>query len=175
MEGVTDAPMRAFLTELGGFSYCVSEFYRISQDVPSSRSFPSHIPELRTDARTRAGTPVQVQLLGGNPERLAAAAINGVEAGARAIDLNFGCPARTVNQHDGGASLLQHPGRIEAIVRAVRSALPREIPVSAKLRLGPGLTNLQFPTGDDSTVHGTPSPWTPVSCAEKFLAFPPAH
>ena len=76
MEGVTDAPMRAFLTELGGFSYCVSEFYRVSQNVPSSRTFPSHIPELRTDARTSAGTPVQVQLLGGDPERLAAAALD---------------------------------------------------------------------------------------------------
>jgi tRNA-dihydrouridine synthase C len=79
---------------------------------------------------------VQVQLLGGDPERLARAAEVAVRAGARAVDLNFGCPARTVNRHDGGAALLRYPDRIRGIVAAVRSAVPREIPVSAKLRLG---------------------------------------
>jgi tRNA-dihydrouridine synthase C len=52
------------------------------------------------------------------------------------VDLNFGCPARTVNRHDGGATLLQYPDRIYEIVAAVRTAVPEQIPVSAKLRLG---------------------------------------
>jgi tRNA-dihydrouridine synthase C len=82
------------------------------------------------------GLPVQVQLLGGNPDRLAEAAVVVHEAGANAIDINFGCPARTVNRHDGGATLLQYPKRIREIVRAIRSALPSHVPVSAKLRLG---------------------------------------
>ena len=59
-----------------------------------------------------------------------------VRAGARGVDLNFGCPARTVNCHDGGATLLKHPERIREIVATVRAAVPRELPVSAKLRLG---------------------------------------
>jgi tRNA-dihydrouridine synthase C len=79
---------------------------------------------------------VQVQLLGGDPDMLARADLFAVEAGARAVDLNFGCPARTVNRHDGGATLLKHPERIHAIVAAVRAAVPLDIPVSAKLRLG---------------------------------------
>jgi tRNA-dihydrouridine synthase C len=52
------------------------------------------------------------------------------------VDLNFGCPAPTVNRHDGGAILLNQPERIRAIIRTVRAALPPRIPVSAKLRLG---------------------------------------
>ena len=52
------------------------------------------------------------------------------------MDLNFGCPARTVNRHDGGATLLQYPDRIRAIVAAVRVAVPANLPVSAKMRLG---------------------------------------
>jgi tRNA-dihydrouridine synthase C len=52
------------------------------------------------------------------------------------VDLNFGCPARTVNRHDGGATLLQYPDRIRDIVRAVRAAVPANLPVSAKMRLG---------------------------------------
>ena len=136
MEGVTDAPMRALLSELGGFTFCVTEFLRVSQGVPGSRAFRAHAPEVAHGCRTPAGLPVQVQLLGGDPDKLALAALSAVQAGANAVDLNFGCPAPTVNRHDGGAVLLNHPDRIRAIVGAVRAALPREIPVSAKLRLG---------------------------------------
>ena len=95
-----------------------------------------HVPELLHGGATAAGLPVQVQLLGGDPEKMARAALVCIEAGATAIDLNFGCPARCVNQHDGGAMLLQHPERLQNIVATVRAAVPAHIPVSAKLRLG---------------------------------------
>ena len=137
MEGVTDAPMRALMTERGGFSFCVSEFIRISQEVPPHRTFRDWVPELSNPGcRTPSGTPVQIQILGGNAEKMAASAIRGVEAGAQAIDINFGCPAPTVNRNDGGASILRYPTRVRDIVQAVRDALPAHIPVSAKLRLG---------------------------------------
>lgn len=136
MEGVTDPPMRAFLSELGGFTFCVTEFVRISQTIPGIRIFRQRVPELQNGSTTPTGLPVQVQLLGGDPARLARAAQVAVWAGARAVDLNFGCPARTINCHDGGATLLRHPDRIHAIVAAVRRAVPLEVPVSAKLRLG---------------------------------------
>jgi tRNA-dihydrouridine synthase C len=99
MEGVTDAAMRALLSELGGFTFCVAEFLRVSQAVPGKRVFQRHVPELLQGGRTPTGLPVQVQLLGGNPNLLAQAALASIAAGARAVDLNFGCPARTVNRH----------------------------------------------------------------------------
>lgn len=136
MEGVADAPMRAFLTQLGGYSYCVGEFVRISNSVPGVQVFWRHVPELTNGSRTAAGVPVQVQILGGDPTNMAESALVAIRAGAQAVDINFGCPARTVNLHDGGASLLQYPARIRAIVAAVRKAVPSHIPVSAKLRLG---------------------------------------
>jgi tRNA-dihydrouridine synthase C len=136
MEGVTDAPMRTVQGEAGAFSYAVSEFLRVSQEVPPAHLFLRHVPELRNGARTETGLPVQVQLLGGDAERLARAAVRALECGANAIDMNFGCPAKTVNRHDGGATLLKYPSRIREIVQAIREALPLEIPVSAKLRLG---------------------------------------
>src|SRR5918994_4396580 len=136
MEGVTDAPMRALQGAAGAFTFAVAEFLRISHTVPRPPAIWAHVPELRTGGRTPTGLPVQVQLLGGDPGRMAEAAGAVHTAGAAAVDLNFGCPARTVNRHDGGAALLRHPGRIRDIVRAVRAALPRHVPVSAKLRLG---------------------------------------
>jgi len=136
MEGVTDAPMRALQGSFGAFSFAVSEFLRVSNSVLPARVFRRWVSELETDAQTATGLPVQVQILGGDPDRMAASAINAVKAGAQAIDINFGCPAPTVNKHDGGASLLRCPERIREIVQSVRSAVPEPIPVSAKLRLG---------------------------------------
>ncbi len=136
MEGVTDAPMRALQGESGAFTYAVSEFLRINQVIPSKSTIYRHVPELRNASLTPTGLPVQVQLLGGHAGRIAESAALAVEMGAKAIDINFGCPARTVNRHDGGATLLKHPKRIREIVSAVRAALPHDVPVSAKLRLG---------------------------------------
>jgi tRNA-dihydrouridine synthase C len=136
MEGVTDAPMRALLTEQGSFLFCVSEFLRVTDQVPPVSVFHRHIPELAHKSHTSSGTPVLVQLLGGNSQRLAESACRAVCLGAKGIDLNFGCPAPTVNRHDGGATLLKFPKRLFEIVSEVRKAVPKEIPVSAKLRLG---------------------------------------
>ncbi|MEY4668546.1 MAG: hypothetical protein RL518_1245 [Pseudomonadota bacterium] len=136
MDGVTDALMRGLLTRRMPFSYCVTEFIRVSGLVPPDKTFLHDVPELRHGSRTQSGAAVQVQLLGGDPERLALSATRAVLLGAAGIDLNFGCPAPTVNKHDGGATLLKFPDRVEAIVAAVRAAVPSHLPVSAKLRLG---------------------------------------
>jgi len=136
MDGVTDALMRDLLTEIAPFTYCVTEFIRVSGVVASDKVFLQDVPELEAGCKTSSGAAIQVQLLGGDPDRLAASAERAVKLGAQGIDLNFGCPAPTVNRHDGGATLLKFPDRIERIVQAVRSAVPLDIPVSAKLRLG---------------------------------------
>ncbi len=188
MEGVTDPPMRALLSRLGGFTFCVTEFLRVSQLVPPAKVFRCHVPELRHGARTAAGTPVQVQLLGGDPGRLAQAAEIAVQAGARAVDLNFGCPARTVNRHDGGATLLRYPDRICAIVAAVRRAVPAEFPVSAKLRLGwddPAAIHVNAERAAEGgaawiTIHGRtkaqgyrrPAYWEPIGEVRERLRIP---
>src|SRR5262245_59472132 len=116
MEGVTDAPMRALQGAAGAFTFAVSEFLRVSQSVPRPNAFHRHVPELRAGGRTPTGMPVQVQLLGGDAGRLADAAGAAHEAGATAVDLNFGCPAPTVNRHDGGATLLKDPRRVRDVV-----------------------------------------------------------
>lgn len=136
MEGVIDAPMRRLLTGLGGFDACVTEFLRLSDGELPEHTYHKHFPELAHGCRTASGTPVILQLLGGDAELLALSAARAVELGATAIDLNFGCPSRFVNRKAGGAALLREPARIHDIVSAVRHALPGEIPVSAKMRLG---------------------------------------
>ncbi len=136
MEGIIDAPMRQLLTALGGYDACVTEFLRLSDGELPARTYHKHFPELARGSRTASGTPVILQLLGSDPELLAVSAIRAVELGAARIDLNFGCPSRFVNRKAGGAALLKEPQLMAQIVSTVREALPKEIPVSAKMRLG---------------------------------------
>ena len=136
MEGLTDFDMRRTLTELSSYAWCVTEFLRITQQLLPSSVFLRHMPELETASKTANGTPVHLQLLGSDPVAMAENAARAASLGALAIDINFGCPAKTVNKHRGGAALLKEPILIHKIVSAVRSAVPSEVPISAKIRLG---------------------------------------
>ncbi|MCV6626102.1 MAG: tRNA-dihydrouridine synthase [Cellvibrionaceae bacterium] len=136
MEGVVDYQMRQLLCASGGLDGCVTEFLRIGEQKLPRRVFIRLCPELLSNSRTTDGTPVALQLLGGNPETLAYHGAKGARLGASSIDLNFGCPAKTVNNSDGGAKLLLEPQRVFNIVKAVREAVPADIAVSAKIRLG---------------------------------------
>lgn len=136
MEGLLDFPLREVLTEVGGVERCVSEFIRVTDRLLPARVFTRIVPELKTGSRTRGGVPVRPQLLGSDPAVLADNAARLAELGAEGVDLNFGCPAPTVNRHRGGAVLLDEPALVHAIVAAVRRAVPHTLPVSAKMRLG---------------------------------------
>ena len=136
MEGLLDFVLRDILTRVGGFDRCVSEFIRITDQLLPERVFTRIVPELFNGGRTLAGVPVRAQLLGSDPVCLAENAGRLAELGPAGIDLNFGCPAKIVNRHGGGAALLDEPDTIAAIVSAVRRAVPAHMPVSAKMRLG---------------------------------------
>lgn len=136
MEGLADCVLRDVLTRVGGYDGAVTEFIRVSGSLLPPRTFRRICPELDNASRTVSGTPVLVQLLGSDPACLAenAAQLSGLSPAG--IDLNFGCPAPTVNRHGGGAMLLDDPELLSRIVAAVRRAVPAGIPVSAKMRLG---------------------------------------
>jgi tRNA-dihydrouridine synthase C len=151
MEGLLDFALRDTLTRVdagaaadpaaacphpSGVDRCVSEFIRITDTLLPPRSFIRTMPELLTGGRTLAGVPVRGQLLGSDPTLLAENAARLAELGSHGVDLNFGCPANVVNRHGGGSALLQEPELIHRIVAAVRRAVPADVPVSAKMRLG---------------------------------------
>ena len=136
MEGLLDFVLRDILTRVGGIDRCVSEFIRITDQLLPERVFQRIVPELHHGGRTPAGVPVRAQLLGSDPQCMAENAARLATLGPHGIDLNFGCPAKVVNRHGGGALLLETPETVGAIVRAVRRAVPLDMPVSAKMRLG---------------------------------------
>lgn len=136
MEGLLDFVLRDVLTRAGGIDRCVSEFIRITDQLLPPRVFTRIVPELLQGGCTRAGVPVRAQLLGSDPGCLAENAARLAGLGPAGIDLNFGCPAKVVNRHGGGAALLDEPETLYRIVSAVRRAVPAGMPVSAKMRLG---------------------------------------
>lgn len=174
MEGVTDFVLRDLLTSQGDIDFCTTEFLRVTDKLHPHSVFLRYCPELNTGSKTRSGTPVYIQLLGGQPGPLAENAFRAYRMGAAGIDLNFGCPAKTVNRHDGGASLLKSSDRIFTIISSVRSAVPRDIPVTAKIRLGfddPSVCLENAKAAEEAEVsHLT------VHCRTKMDGYkPPAH
>lgn len=115
MEGVVDHIVRDLWTWMGGYDFCVTEFIRVTQHVLPSKVFYRDCPELLNGGRTPSGVPVYVQLLGSHPALLGDNASVAESLGALGVDLNFGCPAKTVNRHDGGAVLLKVPQRLEVL------------------------------------------------------------
>lgn len=174
MEGVTDWAMRDLLTSLGGIDQCTTEFLRVTDNLHSDAIFYKNCPELLTNSKTRSGVPVFVQLLGGKVDPLVANAIRAQELGALGVDLNFGCPAKTVNRHDGGASLLQYTDRLYNIVKAVRDAVPKSTPVTAKIRLG--YDNPTACIANAEAIEAAGADWLTVHCRTKTDGYkPPAY
>ena len=136
MEGLVDDILRDVLTRVGGVDWCVTEFIRVNDQLLPPSVFYRLAPELCEGSRTRAGTPMRVQLLGSDPVALGDNAALACTLGAPVIDLNFGCPAKTVNRSRGGAVLLKEPELLFRILQEVRRTVPAEIPVTAKMRLG---------------------------------------
>ena len=136
MEGLADVHLRRLLTAQGGFDWAVSEFVRVVDRAYPDRVFYNICPELLNGGKTDCGTPIRVQLLGSDSVAMAENARRAVELGSYGIDINFGCPSKTVNRRQGGAAMLKEPDSLYRIVNAVRRALPQQITVSAKMRLG---------------------------------------
>lgn len=109
MEGVLDHLMRDMLTQINDYDFCVTEFVRVVNLLLPDHVFYRLCPELQQGSKTPSGVPVKVQLLGQDPHWMAENAIRAAELGAYGIDLNFGCPAKMVNQSKGGAALCSIP------------------------------------------------------------------
>lgn len=137
MEGVIDHLMRELLTEINRYDLCIAEFVRVVDRKVPEHTFYKIVPELHNAGLTKSGCPVRVQLLGQDPDWMAENALIAHRLGSPGIDLNFGCPAKTVNKSRGGASLLKDPELMYQVISRVKGALEGTgQPLSAKIRLG---------------------------------------
>lgn len=188
MEGLADHVLRGVLTGIGGYDWGICEFVRVSNSLLPVKTYERICPELLTASKTAAGTPMRVQLLGSDPQMMAENARRLVTLNPAGIDLNFGCPAPTVNRHRGGAALLGEPELLHVITAAVRAVVPPEIPFTAKMRLGIDDTSRAVDNAqalaaagiDELIVHGRtkadgyrpPARWEWIDRVRQAIAIP---
>lgn len=130
MAGVTDAAMRLLCHEQGA-AWSVSEMLSAKGWI-YSRGKNRNARELL--ARLPGEGIAALQLFGREPELMAEAALELMDAGFAFFDLNFGCPAPKITGNGEGSALMREPERIGRIVRAMTDAV--HVPVTVKIRAG---------------------------------------
>ena len=127
MAGITDCAFRSFMKALDA-SIVISEL------VSSHGIEYGSQKTLELMAFTQDQWPVGIQLFGESPEALASAAQKVEQSGAAFVDLNFGCPVPKVVKKGAGSAILRDLNAVQAVFRAVRSAI--KIPLTVKIRTG---------------------------------------
>ncbi len=127
MTGVSDLPFRRAASRLGA-PYVATEMVACAE-------FAKGRPDVLRRAAVGEGLPLMVvQLVGRDPDHIAAGARLAAEAGAQVIDLNFGCPAKEVTGGHGGSALMREPElAVELMAAAVQAV---QVPITVKMRLG---------------------------------------
>ncbi len=171
MDGVLDYNMREVLTQILGIDFCVSEFLRVTNTLYPDKVFYEVSPELKTQGINLNNVPVFFQLLGSDSEMIYKNAQRAISLGAKVIDLNFGCPAKVVNNHNGGAALLKSPNEIYKIINKLKVSLPSNITISAKMRLGYETPNHSVDIAKGMNDAGID--WITVHCRTKLNGYKP--
>lgn len=127
MAGVTDLPFRRLCRQMGA-GLVVGEMVAANAELRNTRK-----TQLRMD-HTGEPEPIAVQIVGGDPDVLAAGAKFNVEQGAQIIDINMGCPAKKVCNKAAGSALMRDEALVKDILQAVVEAV--DVPVTLKMRTG---------------------------------------
>lgn len=128
MAGMTDTAFRRLVKRQGGCGLVVTEMVS-SEGLVRGLDRTLQYVEFTEEER-----PVAVQLFGGDPEKMARAALILEGIGADAVDVNMGCPVPKVAKGNAGCRLMREPDRAAAIVQAMTRAV--SIPVTVKMRAG---------------------------------------
>ncbi len=129
MAAVTDLPFRTVCEELGA-GFTITEF--LSAHAITARD-PKTLSKMTPSLD---GRRFGVQIFGRETERMIEAARTAVSIGASLVDINMGCPAKRVVAGACGSALMREPVLAQELVRAVRSSLPEQLPLTVKHRAG---------------------------------------
>src|SRR6187551_2410974 len=128
MAGMTDTAFRRLVKRHGGCGLVVTEMVSaeaLTRGIDRTLEYAEYTEEER---------PVSIQIFGGDPEKMAAAAqiVEGI--GADIVDVNMGCPVPKIAKHNAGCSLMREPEHAAAVIGAMAKAV--KIPVTVKMRAG---------------------------------------
>ena len=181
MAGMTDSAFRRLVKRNGGCGLVVTE-------MVSSEGLVRGIDRtLEYTEYTEEERPVSIQIFGGDPQKMAAAAEIVEELGADVVDVNMGCPVPKIAKHNAGCSLMREPEHAAAVVEAMATRV--RIPVTVKMRAGwddksinaPDLAKRMEQAGAAAVaVHGRTaaqsytgeSDWTLIDRVARAIAIP---
>jgi len=128
MAGLTDTAFRRLVKRQGGCGLVVTEMVSsegLVRGIDRTLEYAEYTEEER---------PVSIQIFGGDPEKMAAAAQIVEGLGADIVDVNMGCPVAKIAKHDAGCSLMRQPAHAASVINAMAKAV--KIPVTVKMRAG---------------------------------------
>ena len=128
MAGMTDTAFRRLVKRGGGCGLVVTEMVSsegLVRGIDRTLEYAEYTEEER---------PVSIQIFGGDPGKMAAAAQIVEGMGADIVDVNMGCPVPKIAKHHAGCSLMKTPEHAAGVVGAMTRAV--SIPVTVKMRAG---------------------------------------
>jgi tRNA-dihydrouridine synthase B len=128
MAGMTDTAFRRLVKRHGGCGLVVSEMVSsegLVRGIDRTLEYAEYTEEER---------PVSIQIFGGEPDKMAAAAQVIEAMGADIVDVNMGCPVPKIAKHNAGCSLMREPAQAASVIGAMTRAV--KIPVTVKMRAG---------------------------------------
>ena len=137
MAGMTDTAFRRLVKRRGGCGLVVTEMVSsegLVRGIDRTLEYAEYTEEER---------PVSIQIFGGDPAKMAAAAQIVEGMGADIVDVNMGCPVAKIANHNAGCSLMREPEHAADVVRAMAKAV--KIPVTVKMRAGWDATAINAP------------------------------
>ena len=137
MAGMTDTAFRRLVKRRGGCGLVVTEMVSsegLVRGIDRTLEYAEYTEEER---------PVSIQIFGGDPDKMAAAAQIVEGMGADIVDVNMGCPVQKIAKHNAGCSLMREPEHAASVIRAMTSAV--RIPVTVKMRAGWDATEINAP------------------------------
>ncbi len=128
MAGMTDSAFRRLVKRRGGCGLVVTEMVSsegLVRGIDRTLEYAEYTEEER---------PISIQIFGGDPEKMAAAAQIVEGMGADIVDVNMGCPVPKIAKHNAGCSLMREPEHAARVIGAMAKAV--KIPVTVKMRAG---------------------------------------
>jgi tRNA-dihydrouridine synthase B len=128
MAGMTDTAFRRLVKRHGGCGLVVTEMVSaegLVRGIDRTLEYAEYTEEER---------PISIQIFGGDPEKMAAAAQIVEGMGADIVDVNMGCPVPKIAKHNAGCSLMREPAHAATVITAMVKAV--KIPVTVKMRAG---------------------------------------
>jgi nifR3 family TIM-barrel protein len=133
MADVTDAAFRRIIAARGKPDVMWTEF--VSADGLILAPEAGRQKLLRDLVYTEAERPIVAQFFTSNPENMRKVAELAAQLGFDGVDINMGCPDRTIEKQGAGAALMKDPALARALIRAAKEGASN-LPISVKTRIG---------------------------------------